>query len=89
MEKKRKKNSGKEAGKADFKLQNRPQPKPIQPRQTEVKPAPKAQPVLNEKDKAILDDVEHIIWNPDLLKNLKDGKSQPPNGYGKKKASLN
>jgi hypothetical protein len=76
MEKKRKK------------ISEKIEAKPAQPRHVEAKPAPKAQPVLNEKDKAILDDVEHIIWNPDLLKNLKKGKSQPPDGYAKKKALL-
>jgi len=70
MEKKRKKVTGEKA-----------EQKSAQP-----KPAPKAQPVLNEKDRMILQDVEHIIWNPDLLKNLKDKKSQEPNGYSKKKA---
>ncbi len=93
MEKKRKKISNeKEGGKAAFnresKIEVKSGAKPAQPRHVEAKPAPKTQPVLNEKDKAILDDVEHIIWNPDLLKNLKDGKSQPPDGYAKKKALL-
>ena len=41
------------------------------------KPVPRPQPVLNEKDKAILCDVENIIWNPDRLKKLQsDGKAR-------------
>jgi hypothetical protein len=77
MEKKRKKNSGKEAGR-----QGRGQ-KPVQ-----AKPAPKASPPPTEKDRMILQDVEHIIWNPDLLKKLKDSKAQAPNGYSKNKKPL-
>ena len=50
------------------------EPKPVQ---VQPRPPPRAQPVLNEKDKAILDDVEHIIWNPDRLKKLQnDGKAK-------------
>jgi hypothetical protein len=68
MEKKRKKVSEKAAASPI-------QAKPAQ--QVKVKPVPKPQPVLNEKDKAILDDVERIIWNPDRLKKLQnDGKAR-------------
>jgi hypothetical protein len=42
------------------------------PPQFQPRPLPKTQPALNEKDRAILDDVENIIWNPDRLKKLKD-----------------
>ena len=72
MEKKRKKVSNEKA-----------EQKPVQP-----KPAPKASPPPTEKDRMILQDVEHIIWNPDLLKKLKDSKAQLPNGYSKKKAAI-
>ena len=45
--------------------------------QAQPRPPPRAQPVLSEKDKAILDDVENIIWNPDRLKKLEnDGKAR-------------
>jgi len=77
MEKKRKKIDSKKAGRQDR------EQKPVQP-----KPAPKASPPLTEKDRMILQDVEHIIWNPDLLKNLKGSKSELPNGYSKKKAPI-
>ena len=72
MEKKRKKVSNEKA-----------EQKPVQ-----AKPAPKASPAITEKDRMIVQDVEHIIWNPDLLKKFKDEKSQSPNGYSKKKASM-
>jgi hypothetical protein len=53
-------------------VQPRPVRAPAQPR-----PAPRVQPVLTEKDRAILDDVENIIWNPDRLKKLQgDGKAK-------------
>ncbi len=69
MDKKRRKAPGKEAGLKQLSVQ-----RPVRV-QSQPKPPPRAQPALNEKDKAILDDVEHIIWNPDRLKNLKnDGK---------------
>ncbi|MCJ7766929.1 hypothetical protein MUP79_00865 [Candidatus Bathyarchaeota archaeon] len=73
MEKKRKKDSRK-----------------IAPKKMETKPQPRLEKkeVLNEKDRMILQDVEHIIWNPDMLKNLKKGKPQPPNGYSKNKKPL-
>jgi hypothetical protein len=76
MEKKRKK------------ISEKTEAKPIQPIRVEARPLPKAAPVLNEKDRMILQDVEHIIWNPDLLKNLKDDKTKLPNGHAKKKPSL-
>ena len=69
MDKKRRKLSEKAGPKAAAKA--------IQQIQVQPKPPQKAQPVLNEKDKAILDDVEHIIWNPDRLKKLQnDGKAR-------------
>lgn len=71
MDKKRRKAPGKETGLKQLSVQ-RPVRVLAQPR-----PPPRPQPVLNEKDKAILDDVEHIIWNPDRLKKLQnDGKAK-------------
>ena len=80
MEKKRKKVSDK-AGpaverKASDAFKPNPAAKPVQVQmQPQPRPVPKAQPVMNEKDKAIMDDVEHIIWNPDRLKKLNGAKA--------------
>ncbi len=71
MDKKRRKAPGKEAGLKQLSAQG-----PVRV-QSQPKPPPRPQPVLNEKDRAILGDVENIIWNPDRLKKLQnDGKAR-------------
>jgi hypothetical protein len=64
-------------------MEKKPKKDPVikQPRlvraQAQPRPAPRIQPCLTEKDRAILDDVENIIWNPDRLKKLQgDGKAK-------------
>ena len=66
----------KKARKSAGRIQPKAEPRPVRALD-QPKPVPRPQPVLNEKDKAILDDVENIIWNPDRLKNLEnDGKAR-------------
>jgi len=63
--------------------------KPIlaQPKLIAQKPAQKPEK-LSEKDQEILDNVESIIWNPDLLKQFQnDGKTKPSGMAKGKKAA--
>ena len=60
--------------------------KPIlaQPELIAQKPAQKPEK-LSEKDQEILDNVESIIWNPDLLKQFQDDGKMKPEGMAKGK----
>jgi hypothetical protein len=64
------------ASKPHARSQPKAEPRPVRTL-AQPKPPLRTQPALTEKDRAILADVENIIWNPDRLKKLEnDGKAR-------------